>query len=156
MVTIVTGKMNQQKTTTIKSIYQNTGKGDGFISIKKMIDDRVHSYQAMRLSTNEKNILMTHKNFCIESNEKQQKIGPYLINGETLKWVNKNIEKMIDERVSPIYLDEIGVLELQGEGFNNSLVSILKAKLDLVITVRYDLVEKVIAKYKINNPKFSE
>jgi hypothetical protein len=56
---------------------------------------------------------------------------------------------MIKTKVSPIFLDEIGQLELYDQCFHPLFNRILQNKIDCVITVREDLVDKVIAKYNL-------
>ena len=49
MITIVTGKINEGKTTLLKQIYDDRKQGDGFVSIKKMDGTRVQSFIATKL-----------------------------------------------------------------------------------------------------------
>jgi nucleoside-triphosphatase len=153
MITIVTGKINEGKTTKLKLMYHEDKKGDGFIAIKKMDGTNVHSFLATKLSTKEQKVLMLHKNHYSESFISAGKIGPYLINLFTLSWVEKSIEKMIKKKVEPIYLDEIGVLELDGYGYDRILRKLIESNLDLVITIRSDLVEKIKEHYHLKDVK---
>lgn len=156
MITIVTGKINEGKTTVLKRMYHEDKKGDGFIAIKKMDGTNVHSFLATRLSTKEQKTLMLHKNYYSESFISAGKIGPYLINLFTLSWVEKSIEKMIKKRVEPIYLDEIGMLELDGYGFDRILKKLIESKLDVIITTRSDLLEKIKEHYNLKDVKVIE
>lgn len=149
MIIIITGKMNHQKTTTIKEFYNKNQKGDGFVLVKKVIDNQVHSYEATQCSTNEKRILLRHEYFYKNKNTHQQTIGPYIVDESVLTWISEMIQQMIKNNVQPIYLDEIGNWELKGQGFNDILVKLIESNLDLVITVRDSLLSKVIKKYKI-------
>jgi nucleoside-triphosphatase THEP1 len=56
---------------------------------------------------------------------------------------------MVLEGVSPIYLDEIGMLELNNKGLHHILLSLLDQSVDLCLVIREDLVEDVIKKYQI-------
>ncbi|MCK7487649.1 MAG: nucleoside-triphosphatase [Bacillus subtilis] len=56
---------------------------------------------------------------------------------------------MIDYSIQPIYLDEIGVLELEGKCFATVLQEMVDSKLDLVLTVRRDLLERVVERFHI-------
>jgi nucleoside-triphosphatase THEP1 len=151
MITIVTGKINEGKTTKLKLMYHEDKKGDGFIAVKKMDGINIHSFLATKLSTKEQKVLMLHKNYYSESFISAGKIGPYLINLFTLSWVEKSIEKMIKKKVEPIYLDEIGVLELDGYGYDRILRKLIESNLDLVITMRSDLVEKIKEHYHLKD-----
>jgi nucleoside-triphosphatase THEP1 len=156
MITIVTGKINEGKTTALKLMYHEDKKGDGFIAIKKMDGTNVHSFLATKLSTKEQKVLMLHKNYYSESFISAGKIGPYLINLFTLSWVETSIEKMIKKKVEPIYLDEVGMLELDGYGYDLILRKIIESNLDLIITTRSDLLEKVKEHYNLKDVKVIE
>ncbi len=151
MIIIVTGKMNEGKTTTLKQHYLKNKKGDGFISEKKMVEQRVHSFTSVKLSTQEQKLLMLHEFFYSENFVSAGKIGPYFINLFTLDWIEKSISKMIEAHIEPIYLDEIGVLELKGYGYDRILRKMIESGLDLIISVREDLVASVIENYELKD-----
>jgi len=67
-----------------------------------------------------------------------------------LKHVEKEIDAMIKHSISPIFLDEVGQLELYDQCFGNILKKMVESGLELYITVREDLVSQIIEKYKIN------
>ncbi|MBN2300415.1 MAG: hypothetical protein JXC31_04410 [Acholeplasmataceae bacterium] len=154
MITIVTGKINEGKTTTLKAHYHEHKKGDGFISEKKMADQKVHSYTSIRLSTQEHKLLMLHEYYYSESFASAGKIGPYFINLFTLDWIEKSISKMIEERIEPIYLDEIGILEIKGYGYDRILRKMIDSKLDLIISAREDLFQSIIQTYELKDVKY--
>lgn len=153
MITIVTGKMNEGKTTALKKLYHDQKKGDGFISEKRMADQRVHSFTSVRLSSQEQKVLMLHEYFYSESFVSAGKIGPYFINLFTMDWIEKSILKMIENHIEPIYLDEIGVLELRGYGYDRIFRKMVDSGLDLFISVREDLVSQVIDTYELKDVK---
>ncbi len=153
MVNIITGKINSGKSTTIANIYHENKKGDGFISIKRMHYDRVHGYEIMKLSDKSMKLLVIRDEFKTKDYEIACQIGPYLFLQDTLDYVEKEIKKMIKNKISPIYLDEIGQLELYDQCFNNIFLEIIKANIDCYITVREDLIPKVIKKYQLQEVK---
>ena len=53
MIKIVTGKINQLKTTRLIKHYQENLLGDGYASIKYMNQQKVDHYELFRLSTKE-------------------------------------------------------------------------------------------------------
>jgi len=153
MITIVTGKINEGKTTALRALYHENKKGDGFISIKKMDGNKVHSFTATRLSSFEQKLLLLHENYFSESFVIAGKVGPYFINLFTLSWIEKTIEQLIKERVEPIYLDEIGAFELRGYGYDRIFRLMIESNLDLVISTRVDSLEQVIKHYELKNIK---
>jgi nucleoside-triphosphatase THEP1 len=61
------------------------------------------------------------------------------------------INELIEKQVTPIYLDEVGVLEIMGGGYHNILKKVLVSGLDLVIAVREDLVKPVTTHFAISD-----
>jgi nucleoside-triphosphatase THEP1 len=149
MIHIVTGKMNAGKSTKLGSIYNELQKGDGFISVKRMHYDKVHGYEIMRLSTKAFLPLVMREEFSHTSIDVACQIGPYLFLSDTLKYVENEIEEMIKNAVSPIFLDEIGQLELYDQCFSDIFQKMVNSGLEIYITVREDLVEKIIEKFQI-------
>ncbi len=153
MVTIVTGKINSGKSSTILKHYQDNQLGDGFISVKRMHYDQVHGYDLMKLSDNSTRTFVVREEYLNENQEVVCHIGPYLFLKDTLDYVEKEIKQMVKNNISPIYLDEVGQLELYDQCFDNIFKFITSNNIDAVITVREDLVEKVTNKYNLINPK---
>ncbi len=153
MITIVTGKINEGKTTALITHYHKHKKGDGFISEKKMVNQKVHSYTSIKLSTKEFKLFMLHEYYYSENFSNAGKIGPYFINLFTLDWIEKSIDQMIALKIEPIYLDEIGVLEIKGYGFHHIFRKMIDSKLDLIISAREDLVNTIIETFKLKDVK---
>ncbi len=145
MVNIVTGKINSGKTTFCLTNYLDHGEGDGIISLKTMKESSVLHYTALHLKT-QKEVLLIDK---FPKEEVIYQIGPYSMLTSGYQFVKEQIGSMIDNHVSPIYLDEIGMLELEGLGFSNLLKVLLTLDIDIYITVRSDLVEPVIKYFSI-------
>jgi len=151
MIKIVTGKINSQKTTRMMDLFLKDRQGDGFISLKVMSDQKVYGYHAMKLSSREKRLLLVHKDFYLSEFFAIEKIGPYLIHPEVKKWIEQDIEKMIQKKVQPIYLDEIGALELGGLGFDSIFKKMVSSNLNLIIVVREDMIDLVVKHYQLKD-----
>ena len=150
MVHIITGKINSGKSTTINSIFNKSNLGDGFVSVKRMVGDKVHGYEIMKLSDKSMKLLVIRDEFYQNNYHISCQIGPYLFLQETLDYVEKEIRQMIQQGTTPIYLDEIGQLELYEQCFHTIFKEIIQSNTDCHITVREDLVEEVIRKYELN------
>ncbi len=151
MVTIITGKINSNKTSTMIAHHRKLGCGDGFVSVKNMVGDTVHSYDAMQLSTEKKQVLIKRDIFYDNDFTVACSIGPYLFSEETLFYIHKQVEAMVHANEPYVFLDEVGVLELESKGFDLSIKTVLKSNSQLVMAVREDLVEQLIRHYKIVN-----
>jgi len=151
MINIITGKINSGKSTTMSKIYDENKLGDGYISVKRMTHDKVHGYDIVRLSDKTSQLLVIREEFYNNIDDIACEIGPYLFLESTLKSIEESIENMIENNVSPIYLDEIGQLELYDQCFDKIFRKIIQSNTDCYVTVREDLVEKVIEKYQIKD-----
>lgn len=148
MVHIVTGKINSGKTTFLLAKYLSNPVGDGFISLKTMDHFHVRHYDALRLSTNQETLLAVHEKYLKEEVIKDR-IGPYGFIKSTIEMIELEIEKLIQAKIQPIYLDEIGVLELEDKGFSTILRKMISSELDLILSIREDLIPKITHKYGI-------
>jgi nucleoside-triphosphatase THEP1 len=156
MITIVTGNINSGKTTKMIHLYEKDLRGGGIVSTKNMHGSLVHSYEAMNLINKENRPLMLHQQFADFPIDNKKMIGPYIINQATIKWIENVIIKLINEKMQPLYIDEIGMLELSGDGFHELLLIMLKSRLDIVMSIRSDLLNKVIEHYNIKDYKIIE
>ncbi|MBE0700174.1 MAG: hypothetical protein IH571_00650, partial [Acholeplasmataceae bacterium] len=147
MITIITGKVNRFKTTYMIKHYQMHQQGDGFVSVKQMNGNDVQGYDAVKLSTNMKKTLMLHERCLNQSWKEVQSVGPYRVNVETLDWINREVIEMMNRQTSPIYLDEIGQLELSDQGFDSILRLLLLRGVDLIIVVKSSFLDAVIKHY---------
>ena len=149
MLNIVTGRINSRKTTKITELYKFLNIGDGFVSLKNMNEDIVHSYDILRLSTNEKRRLVIRDIYSDSDFVKCCQIGPYMFSKSAVEYIEKTFRELIANKVSPLFLDEIGLLELENLCFHNIFIELLESNLDVYVTIRKDLLEKIIEKYKI-------
>lgn len=149
MVKIVTGKINSYKSTRLKEHYEKTMLGDGFIAKKNMRGDLVHSYDLIKLSTNETTPYIIRDQFYDGKSSIKFIIGPYYLLESALEYIEDEIDKMIQDNISPIYLDEISLLELDELGFYKVFKRLLALDIDLCIVVREDLLNKVLDKFSI-------
>mgnify|MGYP000282667603 FL=1 len=94
----------------------------------------VHSYDIVRLSNNDAQLLVIREDFYNGFEKVACKVGPYLFLEKSLTYVENEILKMIKNNVSPIYLDEIGQLELYDQCFNKVFNQIVQSKADCFIT----------------------
>ena len=149
MIHIVTGKMNSGKSSKLGSIYKKLQKGDGFISVKRMHYDKVHGYEMMKLSNNSLSPLVVRREFAHSDMDIECQIGPFLFLKDTVIKVESEIEQMIKDKISPIFLDEVGQLELYDKCFDSIFKKMVNSGLEIYVTVRDELVDEVIEKYQI-------
>lgn len=146
MIKIITGKINSFKTTKLIDYYQREKKGDGFAAIKIMEKDVVKAYHLLHLSK-AKEIPYIKRNDHEISEEIIYEIGPYRFLKSALGYVESEVDKLIEKRIEPVFLDEISLLELDDQGFHKILKKLLAANMDLVLVIRTDLLQAVVEKY---------
>ncbi|GMQ63403.1 nucleoside-triphosphatase [Vallitalea maricola] len=151
MVNVITGPINSGKTSKMIKLYERVQKGDGFVSIKNMERDKVHSYEIMQLSNRKKQLFVLREDYLTKDWCESCKMGPYSFSTPVLKHIEITIRELIKSRVTPIYLDEIGRLELQNKCFHKILAELLNSECDLYITVREDYLDDLINKYNLRD-----
>ena len=152
MLYIIQGKINQGKTQEILSIYNQDKQGDGFVSKKIFINQTDFiGYEIVRLSTGEK-MPLAYKSQHVPSHwEKIDQCGPFSFSKAAFMFAEHIIDDIIDRHIDPVYIDEIGPLELDGSGFSTILEKILNSQRNVYITVRNHCVKDVINKFNIRD-----
>lgn len=149
MVYLITGKINSGKTTKMLDLYRQLNKGDGFISVKTMKENDVYKYDLMRLSTAESKVLAYKAPHFQMQFHSSVNLGDYYFNDSSFLWAEEEIDKMINNHIAPVFLDEIGLLEIQGQGFCKTIKKLLEASHLCYFTVRDVFIERFIEKYEI-------
>ncbi|MGC9367288.1 MAG: nucleoside-triphosphatase [bacterium] len=150
MITVITGPINSGKTLKLLELYHQSKNGDGFTCEKLFQEGKFKGYYLRRLSTNqiENFISLKQHQPNIRSN---LAIGKFIFNPEVLKSAECTYEILISKKIEPLYLDEIGPLELNHKGFHDIFKEILASNLDIFFTCRISLVDKIISKFNIKN-----
>jgi nucleoside-triphosphatase THEP1 len=154
MVRIITGNIHSGKTTKMIELYEEK-RGDGFVSIKNMIGSQVKGYDYLQLSIK--------RTGPLASKEKIEPVrdilGPYYFNEEAMTYIEKCFEEFIEDHVSPLFLDEVGQLELKGKGFYPILSRLFKEidpSVDVYLSVRRPFVEEVIKLFNLSQVEIIE
>lgn len=86
-------------------------------------------------------------------------IGKYTFNNTVFDWANSKLMETFDTKPEYIIIDEIGPLELQGQGLEPAVSEILikrRSELDnIIIVVRSSMMENFFMHYKLNPGDFS-
>ncbi|MFA5380342.1 MAG: nucleoside-triphosphatase [Candidatus Izemoplasmatales bacterium] len=151
MINIITGSIDSGKTSKMMAIYQFYKTGDGFISFKRKTLNLVESYWATRLATMEERPFIYRDSCAPKDFDSCCHIGPYLVSHATLAWIEAEIRTMIKQQTSPIFLDEIGLLELNNLGFHTIFSEMIASKGEIYVTIRNELVDAVLSKYTITD-----
>lgn len=150
MINIITGSINSGKTSKLIDIFHSLRKGDGFYNRKVYIDDYYIGQEIVLISNGESSRWSTRG---IKPQKWQEAFSyeTYSFSREGLEFAENIIASIINLDIEPIYIDEIGPLELQEKGFHKLFKSCLEAKKEVYVVIRESCVEAVIKKYNIEN-----
>ncbi len=152
MITIVSGDINQGKTSWMKKHFESQKKGDGFLSIKTFEKNEHSGYDLIRLSTGQSVPFIRKVSHLPQDWQESFRIGSFFsFNFAGLEFAQKIVNESIQTNESPFYFDEVGPMELEGKCFANDLELLLSSKIDMIIAVRYFLVDDVIKRFKMEN-----
>lgn len=147
MVTIITGNIHDGKTTKMIQLFE-ANKGDGFVSIKNMDEDYVNGFDYLQLATKRTGPLATKEKI----EPVRDILGPYHFNEEAMNFIENEFKDLVEEGISPLYLDEIGQLELDKKGFYTIMKWILehkKSHVKFYISVRKPFIEGITKLFDI-------
>lgn len=134
----------------MEQLHQELG-GDGFVSIKTMSNNQVHHFHLKRLSTNQSTLFICNEKQMDPPFTTPIRIGPYVFKESLFHQVDRDIEEMMKKGISPIFLDEIGLLEIEGSGFFPTLKKLLLYEKDVYVTIRKDILQRAIIVFQIED-----
>ena len=142
---IYTGPVKSGKSTLLLKWIENRSDVAGILSV--MFKGRKHLYSIVQKEMK-----------CLECDSKQPvKVGRYIFDNDIFKWGQVQLLKGLDTDPKVLVVDEIGFLELKGEGLEPAFSKILNAskqqELILLLVIRDSLVERVVEFYKLDQPK---
>jgi len=157
MVYIISGKKDSGKTTRMEELFRNTKNAAGFISKKIVQDGLVTGYDIIELSSGHRVRFARVKGYEPEAWHERTQIGKFSFSKEGLRAAEGIIHNALEAENSgistkSIFLDEIGKLELKGDGFCKLLTQLLKKEyLDIYIAVRSGNIKSVLRNFAITD-----
>ena len=145
---IVTGKIQTGKTTGLFSFASNNKSVDGILA--PIVDGQRRLYHISS---------KTLKNFEVkEHNNSTVSVGKYLFLSESFNWANSKILESFNNSPDWLIIDEIGKLELKGEGLHRSVESVIK-KVDtsttkIILVIRDYLLNEALELYGISDSDY--
>jgi nucleoside-triphosphatase THEP1 len=149
MVNIITGPVNSGKTSRLLSEYESRKKGDGFMLPKVFIGESYAGQHIVRLSSKEGIPFSYKRDFIPEHWNELYRLDNYSFSKDGFSFAEKIIENIIKNSVSPVYLDELGPLELQEAGFYELFKRLLEKADMIYVCVRSSCLESIIDKFGI-------
>ncbi len=151
MVLIVTGRIDTGKTGRLLSLHRKSG-GTGFLSVKTVRNGVLHGYDLVQIDDMSKRVpFARYRDLVADDWNEAFHYGPFSFSRSGLEFGISIVEHAIDNGISPIFIDEIGPVELEGMGFSSIFRRVLNAGMDVVVACRENLVDDVIEHFKIRD-----
>ncbi len=139
----------------LRRLFRELG-GAGFVSEKVSINNILQGYDLVELGTCRRVPFIRFREIVPEEWDEAFSYGPFSFSQEGLDFGTNIIEKALREGISPIYIDEIGPVELMGLGFAVPFEKALEAGVDLVIVCRESMLDAVIQHFAIREWRLLE
>jgi len=146
IIYILTGPIKSGKSSSLFDWVNENPNATGLLSL--LIEGKKYLYS---ISDKEKK--------CLETlNKNGVKVGRYLFDPKVFYWAQQKLINELNNAKDILIIDEIGYLELKGEGLEPMLTKIITQteeanNIKLLLVVRKSLINQVIEHYKFNNIK---
>lgn len=151
MVYVITGGINQGKTNRLVSIYKLIQKGDGFFCRKIFLGSEYAGQEIVRMSTGDYKLLFLNKCFVPEGWDEELSYDIYSFSKSGFDFARDIVNYILKNKISPVFIDEIGPLELLGEGHYKSFKLLLENGNDIYVIVRETCLNDMISRFGISN-----
>ncbi len=143
-IKIVTGKIKSGKTTSLFRFMNLQKSVDGILA--PIVNDKRRLYHISS---------KTVKDFEVDhQNENTISVGKYFFLKDSFNWANEKLIESYIKEPDWLIIDEIGKLELQGEGLHTSTKKILgernKYRTFIILVIRDYLLEESLKDYNIS------
>jgi nucleoside-triphosphatase THEP1 len=153
-INILTGPIQSGKTTRLIAWVKYHQHSAGILS--PVINDQRYIYS---IHTNDYRKLEAEDDRLPEKNIFN--IGKYTFLKSTFLWAREELEIAMNNRSKYLVIDEIGPLELSGQGLEPMVTNILKnyersSKNHLILVVRENLLDEVISHYNLQDLYYTD
>ncbi len=153
LLTLLVGPVDSGKTSFLRRWHQTWRWGDGVLSAKRFAGSRMIGYDLERFSTGE---ICPWARVAGEEPEDWQTwlaVGPFRMRREGFCFVEKAVDAVLATRQGPMILDEVGHLELAGEGFAPLLQRLLAARQPTLAVIRDYCLSDFLLRFPTENPR---
>ncbi len=140
MITIICGDIDSGKTSYLKKHFEQEAKGDGFLSLKHFENERCIGYDLYHLKSGKRRSFIRLKSAISEDWDECCEIGRFSFSGQGMLFAKRIVK---DIKNGPVYIDEIGPIELwQKKGFYKEVKELIEKDSDLFLTLRPTLIDE--------------
>lgn len=148
MIRIITGPVNGGKSTRFLKLYEESGDGIGLYAKKLYNEEKtIVGYNLILLPGKEEIPFICLKESIYQNENCYLIQGRFAFLKEPFEIAKRYILSSSDH--IPVWIDEIGKLELKGKGYDKLLRRLLKSDREITITVRDSLLVDILNQYKI-------
>jgi len=149
MVNIITGEINSGKTSRLVKLYGEINRGDGFFCRKNYIANHYTGQMIVRLTTGESTCFSFKQDFIPPGWDEVYTFDDYSFSRAGILFAQKVAMEIVQRNIQPVFIDEIGPLELMESGFHEILEQFLYLETNLYLVIRASCLLEVINKYHI-------
>jgi nucleoside-triphosphatase THEP1 len=110
----------------------------------------------MRLSTGESEVFSMKEGFIPYSWEEEYRYDIYRFSKKGMDFARRITDDIINQDIDPVFIDEIGPLELQKKGLYDIFSQILRKRTRVYVSVRNSCLAHTIKFFNIHNYKIIE
>ncbi|MGE5373042.1 MAG: nucleoside-triphosphatase [Solirubrobacterales bacterium] len=147
---IITGRVRAGKTTLLRALHQAWQVGDGLYNERTL---PMEAGQALiRMKTGERKL------FACKQGAEPADWVPAAYFGDTsfskdgLEFAAGGLDEVVFNGSGPIWVDEIGPLELQGDGLCKPFQAVLESGRDVIVVIREGCLNEVKDRFQIEMP----
>lgn len=149
---IVTGAVGDGKTTFIRNLTgvfrENNIESGGVLSERVMTGGHVKGYDLVNIKTGQREVLLRENGEC-----GPESIGRYSICLAAVETGNNILTSLVHDSNTIVVVDEVGLLELRGEGWAGSLDKLVGTNGNhLILAVRNTFIDRVITRWDLTEP----
>ncbi len=149
MVYLIIGQRDAGKTKKIINLHSQLG-GDGICMPKVFSDSgKFLGYDIRRLSNGETLPFVRCRHCLPPAWQQSDQWGDFSFSAAGMDFAGVAVNDLLHKDIKPLFIDEIGPLELKGRGFNQLLLRLLAGRSDLYLTVRIKLEASLIRTYAL-------
>lgn len=142
MITIITGDKNVGKTSYLEAWYDREKRGVGFCSRKVWHGETCEGYDLVFFPAGGSRPLMRVKEKPASGSSSRFQVDPAAVL-RAEQWMRSHPWS----RTAPVWIDEIGRLELEGKGFDSLFRRVLAERREIRVVFRKQVLKDLIAQY---------
>ncbi|WP_312693952.1 nucleoside-triphosphatase [Caproiciproducens sp.] len=146
---MITGAVNSGKTTQLLKLYNAGRQGEGFALPKYYINGNYAGQKIVRLSNGDSTIFSLTESYIPAHWQEEFHYKNYSFSLEGMHFANHISDDIIMNNLNPVFIDEIGPLEIQKKGFYSITCKMIAYQKDLFLTVRSACIQDIISLFDI-------